>query len=164
MSKLQTLKANKGARTRRKEVGRGNGSGHGTYSTRGGKGQTARTGSSRSPGFEGGQTPLARKMPKLKGFLNPNHVTYQPVNLDKLNIFDDGTEVDAALLHKKGLINYPDRPVKLLGDGDLKKKLTIRVHKYSASAREKAEKAGAKLVEIAVKAAKPVETKSKKTK
>ncbi|HRY91358.1 MAG TPA: 50S ribosomal protein L15 [Candidatus Gracilibacteria bacterium] len=151
MSKLLKLQANKGAKKRKKVVGRGNGSGHGTYSTRGGKGQTARTGSRKKPGFEGGQTPLARKMPKLKGFNNPTRISYQPINLEALNIFEDGTEVNATLLHKHGMINYPERPVKLLGDGELKKKLTIKVNKASESAKAKAEKAGAKITEIPVK-------------
>ncbi len=147
MSKLLTLKRNIGATKRRKVVGRGNGSGHGTYSTRGMNGQSARTGSSKSPGFEGGQTPLIRKMPKLKGFSNPNKVKYQAVNLDDLNVFEEGAELDAAKLHSKGLISYPDRPVKLLGDGELKKKLSITLDKISASAKEKLEKAGGKFNE-----------------
>jgi len=148
MSKLLKLKANFGARKKRKVVGRGNASGHGTYSTRGGKGQTARTGSRRSPGFEGGQTPLARRMPKLKGFNNPNRIKYQVVNLEKLNIFDEGTEIDIKRLHEKGLINSLKYPVKLLGDGEIRKKLIIKVNHASTSAIEKAEKAGAKIIKI----------------
>ena len=110
-------------------------------------GQSARTGSSKSPGFEGGQTPLIRKMPKLKGFSNPNKVKFQAVNLDDLNVFEEGAEIDAAKLHSKGLISYPDRPVKLLGDGELKKKLAITLDKISSSAKEKLEKAGGKFNE-----------------
>ena len=157
MSKLQSLRRNKGATKKKKVVGRGNGSGHGTYSTRGGKGQTARTGSSRSPGFEGGQTPLIRKMPKLKGFLNPNHIKYQPVNVGDLNKFEDGDVIDAVKLHDIGLISYPERPVKLLGDGEITKKLTINVEKASAGAKEKMEKAGGKVIE---KPAKPIVEKA----
>jgi large subunit ribosomal protein L15 len=86
-------------------------------------------------------------MPKLKGFLNPNHITYQPVNVGDLNKFEDGDIIDAAKLHKIGLISYPERPVKLLGDGEVTKKLTVTVEKASASAREKMEKAGGKIIE-----------------
>jgi large subunit ribosomal protein L15 len=141
MSKLQNLKSNPGSRKRRKTVGRGNGSGHGTYSTRGSNGQRQRTGSRKHPGFEGGQTPLYRKMPKLKGFRNLNRITYQVVNVGNLNIFEDNDEVDVVRLFEKKLISHKDKPVKLLGDGDLKKKLTIKVDKFSASAKEKIEKA-----------------------
>jgi len=147
MSKLLALKRNIGATKKRKVVGRGNGSGHGTYSTRGMNGQSSRTGSQKHPGFEGGQTPLIRKMPKLKGFLNPNRIKYQAVNLADLNNFDDGAEIDAAKMHSKGLISYADRPVKVLGDGELKKKLTVTAEKISVSAKEKLEKAGGKFVE-----------------
>lgn len=163
MSKLLTLKRNSGATKRKKVVGRGNGSGHGTYSTRGGKGQTARTGSHRKPGFEGGQTPLIRKMPKLKGFLNPNKIKYQPVNLADLNVFEDGAAVDAAALHGKGLISYPERPVKLLGDGELTKKLTVTAEKVSASAKEKLEKAGGKFIEKASSTGKKGKTPGEQT-
>lgn len=141
MSKLQSLKSNPGSRKRRKTVGRGNGSGHGTYSTRGTNGQRQRTGSSRRPGFEGGQTPLYRKMPKLKGFNNLNRVTYQVVNVGNLNVFEDNDEVDVIRLFEKKLICRKDKPVKILGEGDLTKKLTIKVDKFSASAKEKIEKA-----------------------
>lgn len=146
MSSLLTLQSNKGARKKRKIVGRGNGSGHGTYSTRGMNGQRQRTGSSKKPGFEGGQTPLFRKMPKLKGFNNPNHIKYQPVNVKSLNSFDDGQEVDIIKLFEKNLINNKNHPVKILGDGELTKKLIIKVDKISASARQKIEKAQGTIV------------------
>ena len=152
MSLLLNLKSNKGAHKRRKTVGRGNGSGHGSYSTRGGKGQTARTGSKASPGFEGGQTPLYRKMPKLKGFLNVNHIKYQVVNVESLNIFEDNTEVDVVALYEKKLINNKNNPVKVLGDGELTKKLTVKVDKISGSAKEKIEKAKGKVIETMEKA------------
>jgi large subunit ribosomal protein L15 len=146
MSSLLKLKSNPGARKRAKEVGRGNGSGHGTYSTRGMNGQSQRTGSQRRPGFEGGQTPLYRKMPKLKGFNNPNNVTYQVINVDKLNVFAENEEVDVVKLYEKHLISHKDQPVKLLGDGELTKKLVVKVDKFSALAKEKIEKAGGKTI------------------
>lgn len=118
-----------------KRVGRGNGSGHGTYSCRGMKGQSARSGGRRRPGFEGGQTPYLRKMPKLKGFNNPNHFEYQPVNVGDLNIFDDKAKVDLDALYSKNLISKKNEPVKLLGGkGKLEKSLEVTVHKASASA------------------------------
>jgi len=133
MSLLQLRsKARKRKRTR---VGRGNGSGHGNYSGHGGKGQTARAGGTRRPGFEGGQTPFSRIMPKLKGFKNPNRVEYLAVNTGSLNIFEDGSKVTVEDLLAKNLISKKNKPVKLLGGkGELEKKLEITVHKASASA------------------------------
>ena len=140
--KLHELKPNKGAVKSRKRVGRGNGSGLGTYSGRGCKGQNSRSGGGVRAGFEGGQTTLIMRMPKLKGFKSPNKITYQVVNLTKLNQFDDGTEINAELLAQKGLIPKKDLPVKILGTGELKKKLTFNVTKISLTAKEKIEKAG----------------------
>jgi large subunit ribosomal protein L15 len=145
MSSLLSLKRNPGATKRTKVVGRGNGSGHGTYSTRGMNGQRQRTGSQKHPGFEGGQTPLLRKMPKLKGFNNPNRVSYQVVNLGDLNNFEENSEIDVIKLFEKGLISHKNQPVKLLGDGEVKKKLIIKLDKCSASAKEKIEKAGGQI-------------------
>lgn len=141
MSKLQHLKSKVGARKKAKRVGRGNGSGHGTYSTRGMNGQNQRTGGGTKPGFEGGQTPLYRKMPKLKGFNNINRINFQVVNVEKLNSFNDGDEVDAAKLYEKKMIISQKQPVKILGDGELSKQLTIKVARVSMSARAKIEKA-----------------------
>src|SRR5690606_11561232 len=98
---LQELKSN--VKKKRKVVGRGNGSGKGTYSTRGGKGQTARSGGNRRPGFEGGQTPYLRRIPKLKAFKNINRINYQAVNIGDLNIFDENSKVDAEALRTKNL-------------------------------------------------------------
>ena len=147
-SLLQNLKSNIGSRKKRKTVGRGNGSGHGTYSTRGTNGQSQRTGSRKRPGFEGGQTPLHRKMPKLKGFNNPNHVIYQVVNVGSLNVFEDNEEVDVIKLFEKNLICHKDKPVKILGEGDLTKKLTLKADKFSASAKVKIEKAKGAITEF----------------
>ncbi len=141
MNNLINLQSNIGARKRKKTVGRGNGSGHGTYATRGGKGQTARTGSGYKPGFEGGQTPLYRKMPKLKGFNNVNHIDYQPVNVGSLSVFDENEEVDALKLYAHSLIRSKYKPVKILGEGELTKKLIVKAEKFSTSAKEKIEKA-----------------------
>ena len=135
---LHTL-SSKNGKTARKRVGRGNASGHGTYSCRGMKGQSARTGGRRRPGFEGGQTPYHMRMPKLKGFKNPNHFEYQAVNVGSLNIFDDNSIVDVAALYAKNLISKKNRPVKLLGSDELEKTLTIIVHKASKTAIEKVE-------------------------
>ncbi len=153
MSLLSTLKRNRGAVKRRKVVGRGTGSGHGTYSTRGMNGQRQRTGSQRRPGFEGGQTPLLRKMPKIKGFSNLNRVEYQTVNVESLNIFEEGEPIDVVKLYEKKLISHKGRPVKILGDGELKKKLELKVDKFSASAKAKIEKAGGKITEFIKKEA-----------
>lgn len=130
---LLELKSKTG-RKAKKRVGRGNASGHGTYSCRGMKGQTARAGGRRRPGFEGGQTPFLRRMPKLKGFKNPNHVDYQAVNIGSLNDFDENTEITAELLYSKNLISKKNQPVKLLAKGELKKALQIKVDKASEAA------------------------------
>ena len=148
MDRLLNLTSNVGARKKSKTVGRGNGSGHGSYSTRGGKGQTARSGSGYKPGFEGGQTPLYRRLPKLKGFNNPNHISYQVVNVGNLNVFDDNTEVDVVKLFEKNLISNKEKPVKVLGDGELTKKLTIKVDRISQGAKVKIEKAKGTATEL----------------
>lgn len=121
--------------------GRGDASGRGNYSQRGMKGQSSRSGGKRRPGFEGGQIPLIRRMPKLGGFRNPNKITYQAVNLNQLNVFDDKTTVDAEALHAKGLISKKNHPVKILGFGELEKALTVKAEKFSATAISKIEKA-----------------------
>ncbi|MBI4231906.1 50S ribosomal protein L15 [Candidatus Peregrinibacteria bacterium] len=130
----------KNGKKSRKRVGRGNGSGHGTYSCRGMKGQSARSGGRRRPGFEGGQTPYLRRMPKLKGFKNPNYVEYQIVNIGDLNVFEDNATVNIESLRAKNIISKLTVPVKLLaGKGKLEKSLTITVHKASVKAIEAVE-------------------------
>lgn len=148
MSQLLNLKSNKGARKERKRVGRGNASGLGTYAGRGRNGQKQRTGGGVRPGFEGGQTPLYRKMPKLKGFKNVNRIDFQVVNVDKLNRFDDAEEIDITKLYERKLIGNKTQPVKILGEGELSKKLTVKVDRVSQSAREKIEKAKGTVVEL----------------
>jgi len=140
--RLHDLKPRPGARHRRKRLGQGESSGHGKTSGRGGKGQTARSGSSIRIGFEGGQMPLIRRIPK-RGFNNARHATrYVPVNLEALNAFEDGARVDEAALRAMGLANGRADGIKILGGGQLKKKLTVSAHAFSASARAGIESAG----------------------
>jgi large subunit ribosomal protein L15 len=140
--RLHDLKPRPGSKHRRKRLGQGESSGRGKTSGRGGKGQTARSGSSIRIGFEGGQMPLIRRIPK-RGFNNKRHGTrYIPVNLESLNSFEEGARVDVAALRSLGLANGPGDGVKILGDGDLKKKLAVIAHAFSASARTKIEAKG----------------------
>ncbi len=140
--RLHDLKPRPGARHRRKRLGQGESSGHGKTSGRGGKGQTARSGSSIRIGFEGGQMPLIRRIPK-RGFNNARHGTrYLPVNLESLNQFDEGARVDEATLRSSGLANGRADGIKILGDGELTKKLTVSAHAFSASAKAKIEAKG----------------------
>lgn len=140
--RLHNLKPRPGAKHRRKRLGQGESSGHGKTSGRGGKGQTARSGSSIRIGFEGGQMPLIRRIPK-RGFNNARHATrYIPVNLESLNQFNDGARVDFETLRKAGLANGKAAGVKILGTGELTRKLTVTAHAFSASARAKIEGKG----------------------
>jgi large subunit ribosomal protein L15 len=140
--RLHDLKPRPGAKHRRKRLGQGESSGHGKTSGRGGKGQTARSGSSIRIGFEGGQMPLIRRIPK-RGFNNARHTTrYLPVNLEALNLFEDGTRVDEAALRGAGLANGRGAGIKILGDGELTRKLTVSAHAFSASAKAKIEAKG----------------------
>jgi len=147
--RLHTLKPAQ-ARKDRKRVGRGLGSGKGRYSGRGIKGQKSRAGSHKMPAeFEGGQTRIFMRLPKLRGNtskdampIGPFRTTTVPINVAALDRFDDGAEVTPESLVEKGLIKNTRTDVKLLGQGELKKKLTVRVHAISASAREKVEAAG----------------------
>ena len=140
--RLHNLKPRPGAKHRRKRLGQGESSGHGKTSGRGGKGQTARSGSSIRIGFEGGQMPLIRRIPK-RGFNNARHTTrYIPVNLEALNQFSDGARVDFESLRKAGLANGKAAGVKILGTGELTRKLTVTAHAFSASARAKIEGKG----------------------
>jgi large subunit ribosomal protein L15 len=129
---------------KRKRVGRGDGSGHGTTSGRGTKGQLARSGGKTRIGFEGGQMPLQRRLPHLRGFKNNRKVMFNIINTGMLEGFKEGSIVDYDSLMKKGLIMKKGNPLKVLGKGDLKKKLTVKANGFSKSAREKIEKAGGK--------------------
>lgn len=138
---LSSLKNTPGARTSYKRVGRGRASGMGKTSTRGTKGQQSRKGHKVKLGFEGGQMPLLRRLPK-RGFKNPNHRVLKAVNLEDLEQFENGTEINREFLHKNGLCSNKFDGVKILGDGDLTKKLTFKVDAVSASAKAKIEAAG----------------------
>ena len=144
---LNNLKPKKGARHAKKRVGRGPGSGHGKTAGRGEKGQKSRSGFSRQPGFEGGQMPLHRRLPK-RGFTNIFKKDYAVVNVSDLERFDTGASIDEATLRQAGLVKGSHDGVKVLGDGELSKKLTVSATKFSKSAREIIEKAGGTCQEI----------------
>ena len=140
MSKLHNLKSS--SLKRRKRVGRGDGSGHGTFSTRGMNGQNSRKSGGVRPGFEGGQTPLWKKLPKLRGFKSINRIDYFILNLTDLeNICENGDTVNAEYLSTKGILPKK-QAIKVLGSGELSKKLTVEVDKASKSAVKAIEKAG----------------------
>lgn len=142
--KLHELEKNIGATHTKKRVGRGSGSGLGKTSGRGQKGQKARSGGSINPVFEGGQLPLYRRIPK-RGFKNAKFRTvYATINVEDLNVFEDGTVVTPALLKDTGLLKKQLDGVKVLGNGKLEKKITIQASKFSASALEKIKEAGSK--------------------
>lgn len=142
--KQHTLKPFPGSSKQKKRIGRGRT--RGNYSGKGGKGQTARTGGKIGRGFEGGQTPLARRMPKLKGFKNPNKVAFFPVNIEQLEIFDEGATVDAKSLKEKGLLKKVTLKLKLLATGEISKKLKIIVDAASEKAIKTVEKAGGEVI------------------
>lgn len=145
--KLHQLK-NTFSRKPRKRVGRGDSSGHGRTAGRGDKGAGARSGHTTRPHFEGGQIPLFRRLPK-RGFKNPNHIQYSVVNINYLESnFSTGEAVDRDVLVAKGLLGKNDSLLKILGDGELTKALTVRANKFSASARQKIEAAGGACEEV----------------
>lgn len=136
----------------RKRVGRGNGSGHGTYSGRGLKGQKSRSGPGPRTAFEGGQSPLTRKLHVLRGFNNKWKVYYQPVNLSALDRFSDGAEVTPESLRAAGILKHLRQPVKVLGGGELARKLNVTAHRFSQSARASIEAAGGTVTELSPRA------------
>ncbi|HEX6946661.1 MAG TPA: 50S ribosomal protein L15 [Acidimicrobiia bacterium] len=137
--KLHHLQPAEGSRKKRTRVGRGAGSGKGKTAGRGTKGLKARN--SLRPGFEGGQTPLSMRLPKLKGFRNPNKEEFALVNVGSLNVFDAGAEVTPETLRERGMIRHRGR-VKVLAEGDLDRALTVKAHKFSEAAIQKIEAAG----------------------
>jgi large subunit ribosomal protein L15 len=156
--RLHNLKPRPGARHRTKRLGQGESSGHGKTSGRGGKGQTARSGSSIRIGFEGGQMPLIRRLPK-RGFNNAQFATkYVAVNVGDLNRFDDGARVDETVLRASGLANGRADGVKILGEGELSKKLTVSASAFSVSAKTKIEAKGGACEIIRRKLAVPAKT------
>jgi large subunit ribosomal protein L15 len=144
MMELNTIKPPKGARKKNKRVGRGRSSGHGKTSCRGSKGQRARSGSKSARGYEGGQMPLQRRVPK-RGFTNIFKKHYEVVNVERLNAFDSGAEVTPELLNEKGIVRLNRDGIKILGSGELKASLTVRAHLFSKTAKEKIEAAGGKV-------------------
>ena len=145
--RLHELKSPKGARTAKKRVGRGIGSGMGKTSTRGHKGQKARSGGGVRPGFEGGQMPLHRALPK-RGFTSIFKKEYNEINVAQLNVFADGTEVTPALLQVQGLSKSFTDGVRVLGNGELKRALTVKAQGFTKTAVEKIEAAGGKVAVI----------------
>ena len=139
--KLHELEPATGSRKERNRVGRGIATGNGKTSGRGQKGQKSRSGGGVRPGFEGGQNPLFRRLPK-RGFTNINRNEYAIVNLDALNRFEEGTEVTPALLIETGVVGKEKAGIKVLGNGTLDKKLTVKAHKFSASAKAAIENVG----------------------
>ena len=139
--KLHELTYTEGSRKDRKRIGRGHGSGQGKTAGKGHKGQNARSGGGVRLGFEGGQTPLFRRLPK-RGFTNINRKDYAVVNLDTLNRFEDGTEVTPVVLKEAGIVKNEKAGIKVLADGELTKKLTVKAAKFSKSAQEAIEAAG----------------------
>ncbi|MGI6702704.1 MAG: 50S ribosomal protein L15 [Clostridia bacterium] len=141
--KLHELKPAQGAKRKAKRVGRGMSSGHGKTSGRGHKGQKSRSGGGVRPGFEGGQMPLQRRIPK-RGFTNIFKKEYSVVNLERLNMFEEGSVITPELMAEQGLVKKPSERIKVLGDGELGKALTVRAHKFSKTAAERIEAAGGK--------------------
>ncbi|EMB67620.1 50S ribosomal protein L15 [Streptococcus mutans 3SN1] len=131
--KLHELKPTQGSRKTRNRVGRGSSSGNGKTAGRGQKGQKARSGGNIRSGFEGGQTPLFRRLPK-RGFTNINAKEYALVNLDQLNVFEDGAEITPVVLVETGIVKAEKSGIKILGNGELTKKLTVKAAKFSKSA------------------------------
>ncbi len=159
MLTLSNLAPQKGAKKKKKRVGRGPSSGHGKTSTRGHKGQKARSGGTKAPGFEGGQMPLYRRLPK-RGFNNPFRIEYQVVNLDRIEkVFSEGETVDPDSLLQKRLVNKKRVPIKILGRGTVSKPLTVRVHAISQKAKSMIESAGG-TVEIISQKSKKAEGES----
>lgn len=143
---LHDLTPAPGSNRSRKRVGRGNSGKGGTYAGRGLNGQGSRSGGTKGAGFEGGQTPLAMRLPKLPGFRNPRRIEYTAINVSELEArFEDGAVVDGAALKAARLTKSEFEPVKVLGNGEIFKKLTVKVDKVSASAQAKIEAAGGKV-------------------
>jgi large subunit ribosomal protein L15 len=139
------LKPAAGAKHSKKRVGRGDGSGHGTYSGRGLKGQKSRAGGGTRLSFEGGQLPLVRRLPRKRGFFNPFKTDYTVVNVGKLNVFEANTEITPQKLIETGLIKSSQKAVKILGDGEIDRPLVVKANKFSSAAKTKIEAAGGRV-------------------
>jgi len=138
-----------GSKKNRKRVGRGDGSGHGTYSGRGCKGQKSRSGYNIPRGFEGGQLPLIKRLPRKRGFTNIFRIEYSIINIGKLNLFEAGSEVTPEKLVAAGVLKSLRRPIKILAEGDIEHPLVVRANKFSAAAKAKIEAVGGKAEEVA---------------
>ena len=145
---LEKLSPALGAKKRKKRVGRGDGSKHGTYSGRGCKGQKSRAGNKMRPGFEGGQMPLIKRLPEKRGFTNIFRAQYSTVNIDQLSVFEPGSEVTPEKLVAAGIVKSLSRPIKILGGGEISRPLVIQANKFSAAAKAKIEAAGGKAEEV----------------
>lgn len=137
-----------GAKKARKRVGRGDSSGHGTYSGRGCKGQKSRAGYKMNRGFEGGQLPLIRRLPRKRGFTNIFRIEYSVVNIGKLSIFEAGGEVTPERLVEAGVLKSLRHPIKILAEGDISHPLVVKAHRFSAAAKAKIEAAGGKVEKV----------------
>ena len=137
-----------GSKKRRKRVGRGNGSGHGTYSGRGCKGQKSRSGYKMNRGFEGGQLPLFRRLPRKRGFTSIFKIEYSVVNVGKLSMFETGSEITPEKLLEAGVVKSLRRPIKILAEGDITHPIVVKANKFSAAAKAKIEAAGGKVEEV----------------
>lgn len=140
--RLCDIKPNISSLKKRKRVGRGNSSGHGTTSGRGSKGQKSRSGAKIRPGFEGGQMPMSRRIPHLRGFKNTRKKEFNIINISKLDKFNDGDVINFELLASKGLIMKESSPLKILGNGSISKKITVKADYFSTSAIKKIQDAG----------------------
>ena len=137
-----------GSKKSRKRVGRGDGSGHGTYSGRGCKGQKSRAGFRIKRGFEGGQLPLTKRLPRKRGFVNLFRAEYNVININSLNMFESGSEVTPERLVASGLVKSLQRPIKVLADGDINYPLLVKAHKFSTAAKAKIEAVGGRAEEV----------------
>lgn len=146
--KQNELKPPVGSKRNRKRIGRGDGTGHGSYSGRGVKGQKARSGGGVRPGFEGGQLPIVKRLPRKRGFTNIFKTEYSIVNLGKLGVFAPGSEVGPQELLEAGLVKSIKRPIKILSDGEINQPLVVKADKISAAAQRKIVAAGGSIEEI----------------
>ena len=149
MIRLDTLSPAPGSRKGKKRVGRGDGSRKGSFSGRGCKGQKARAGFRMKPGFEGGQLPIIKRLPSQRGFTNIFKTEFDVVNVGQLTVFEAGTEVDLVKLVTAGLVKTGQKLVKILGDGEIDRPLTVKADKFTATAKAKIEAAGGKIEEVA---------------
>jgi ribosomal protein L15, bacterial/organelle len=147
--RLDTLSPAPGSRKDKKRVGRGDGSRKGSFSGRGCKGQKARAGFRMKPGFEGGQLPIIKRLPSQRGFTNIFKTEFDIVNVGQLTVFEAGTEVDLVKLVTAGLVKTGQKLVKILGDGEIDRPLTVKADKFTATAKAKIEAAGGKIEEVA---------------